>query len=205
MKAGVLLAYAALTLAVSASAQSGRSGMSTAAPLSNVRAFSELRAFGICMAKTQRRNALAVIATVPDSADEAQVLKSVVYGEHVNCLFGGTEMSMPNIFARGAIAEGLLRADGVPAEYQLTAPAPTETKDLHGVARCYVNSHRAEAQALLETRPGSDEETKTAMALWSDFRVCMPGFKVHLNAPWIRFLLAEALLRLPPPTPAGGE
>jgi hypothetical protein len=32
----------------------------------------------------------------------------------------------------------------------------------------------------------------------------MPGFTVRLNAPWIRFLLAEALLRTGPTTTAAG-
>ncbi|HVR89585.1 MAG TPA: hypothetical protein VHG29_00635 [Novosphingobium sp.] len=179
--------------------------MSTSSPLTNVRAFSELRAFGACIARTRRGHALAVIAAVPGSPEEDKALREGVYGEHVTCLFGGTRMSMPAVFARGAIAEGLLRSDGVPEDYRLSAPTPAEAKDLHGVARCYTQGHRTEVQTLLQTQAGSPEELKAVAALWEDFRVCMPGFNVRLNAPWIRFLLAEALLRLGPVTPGSGD
>jgi hypothetical protein len=128
----------------------------------------------------------------------------MVYGEHGACLPGGTRMSMPIVFARGAIAEGLLRSDGVPDEYRLPSPAPSETRDLHGVARCYTAEHRTEVEKLLQVAPGTPQEVKAVAGLWEDFRKCMPGFNVRLNAPWIRFLLAEALLRLRANTsPAG--
>jgi hypothetical protein len=112
---------------------------------------------------------------------------------------------MPTVFARGAIAEGLLRSEGVPDNYRLPAPTPAEARDLHGVARCYTSGHRTEVETLLQTQPGSPEEVKAVAALWNDFRTCMPGFKVRLNAPWIRFLLAEALLRLEPNVTTSGR
>ena len=204
VKAFPILMLLALSLASAVSAQSGRSGMSSSAPLTNVRAYSELRAFGECFARYQRRSALAVIATVPGSVDEDKALHEQFYGEHDTCAFGGTQMTMSSVFARGVIAEGLLRAKGVPDEYRLSAPAPGEAQDLHGVARCYAHGHPAEVQALLETQPGGPQELKAVGALWQDFRVCMPGFNVRLNAPWIRFLLAEAILRLGPDTPRKG-
>jgi hypothetical protein len=188
---------AAMFCATGASAQ-GRSGMSTSSPLTNVRPYVELQGFGECLARTQRKQALALIATAPDSADEDKLLKKYVYGEHSTCMFGGTEMAMPNLFARGVIAEGLLKNEGVPEAYRLTSPLPAEVRDLHGVARCYTSGHRGEVAQLLKTQPGSREEVQAVAALWEGFRTCMPNFKVRLNAPWIRFLLAQALLRLPP-------
>jgi hypothetical protein len=188
-----------------AAAQTGRSGISTSAPLTNVQPYQELQAFGACLARTQRRAALALIATVPNSSEEDKVLRRLVYGEHDTCLFGGTEMSMPDVFARGAIAEGLLRSEGVPDSYRLPSPSPPEVRDLHGVARCYTSSHRTDVEKLLQTKPGGPEEVKAVAALWDDFRACMPNFKVRLNAPWIRFLLAEALLRVDPNTTASGQ
>lgn len=178
------------------------SGHSTSSPLTNVKPFRELRAFGSCYARTQRKAALSLIATVPDSAEEEKTFRRMVYGEDAHCLPGGTTMRMPILFARGAIAEGLLLNGGVPDSHRLSAPAPAEARDLHAVARCYTSGHRTEVEVLLKTHPGTREEVKAVAALWNDFRACMRGFNVRLNAPWIRFLLAEAMLRLPPPAPA---
>ena len=202
MKIHAWAAIAGLLCAAQASAQ-GRSGIFDT-PLTNVNPYRELQAFGACLARTQRTQALALIATAPDSPEEAKILKKWLYGEHETCLFGGTNMKMPGLFARGAVAEGLLRTQGVPATHRLSSLSPTEARDLHGVARCYTSNHRTEVQALMRIEPGSPAEVKAIAALWPDFRTCMPNFKVRLNAPWIRFLLAEALLRLEPNTTASG-
>jgi hypothetical protein len=183
----------------------GRSGHSTSSPLSNVRPYKELQSFGECLARTGRKNALAIVATAPGSREEAKVLKKFVFGEHSNCSLGAFEMRMPDIFARGAIAEGLLRNGGVPAEYRLPAPAPSAVRDLHGAARCYASGHRRDVEKLLQTDPGTPQEVQAVAAIWDGFRTCMPDFKVRLNAPWIRFLLAEALLRVEPGTAAAGR
>lgn len=193
---------ASLSGAGQAQVAPGHSGHSTSTPLTNVKPYRELRLFGSCYARSHRKLALILIATVPDSAEEEKAFRRMVYGEDVSCLPGGSTMRMPILFARGAIAEGLLSNGGVPDNYRLSAPAPAEARDLHAVARCYTSSHRTEVEALLKTHPGSREEVKAVAALWNDFRGCMRGFNVRLNAPWIRFLLAEALLRLPPPAPA---
>lgn len=183
----------------------GRSGHSTSSPLSNVRPYKELQSFGDCLARTGRKSALAVVATVPGSSDEEKVLKKFVFGEHSNCSLGAFEMQMPDIFARGAVAEGLLRNGGVPAEYRLPAPSPSQVRDLHGAARCYASGHRGEVEKLLRTDPGTAQEVTAVAAIWDGFRTCMPNFKVRLNAPWIRFLLAEALLRVQPNAAAAGR
>jgi hypothetical protein len=112
---------------------------------------------------------------------------------------------MPISFARGAIAEGLLLTGGVPDTYRLAIPSPADARELHGVARCYAAGHQNEVEKLLKTHPGSREEVAAVAALWNDFRKCMPGKTVRLNAPWIRFLLAEALLRTPSSTTASGQ
>ena len=56
-----------------------------------------------------------------------------------------------------------------------------------------------------ESRTIFRPEMERRIAFWSGFRTCMPGFTVRLNAPWIRFLLAEALLRLGPNMTASGR
>lgn len=206
MKTLWLAAIAIMLCSGEAAAQigTGRSGISTSTPVTNAKPFKELQEFGNCLARTSRKTALAVVATVPDSREEDKVLKKFVYGERVTCLSGGTEMQMPYVFARGAIAEGLLRSGGVPAEYRLPAPTPAAVRDLHGVARCYTSGHRGEVEKLLQTSPGSAQEVKAVAAIWDGFRACMPGANVRLNAPWIRYLLAEALLRTSGPAAATG-
>ena len=191
-------AIAGVTGEANAQLGPGRSGMSTSGRLENVQAFRDLRAFGVCYARTQRRDALALIATAPDSREETEEFRRRVYGERSTCMFGGTNMSLSTIYMRGTIAEGLLRSGGVPETHRLPAPAQGEIRTLHEAARCYATGQRATVQALLETQPGSAEETAAVGALWNDFRVCIAGFRVRLNAPWIRYLLAEALLRLEP-------
>jgi hypothetical protein len=183
----------------------GQSGVSTSTPVNNVRPFQELQAFGTCLARSHNKTALALIATVPGSPEEDKVLRKLVYGEHTSCLLGGTQMAMPDVFARGAVAEGLLRSEGVPDSFRLPSPSPTEVRDLHGAARCYTATHRADVEKLLHTKPGGPEEVKAVAGLWDEFRACMPNLKVRLNAPWIRFLLAEALLRVGSKTTASGQ
>lgn len=202
-----LVALVIMLCASEAAAQiaPGRSGTSTTSPSTNTRPFQQLQAFGTCLAQTQKKDALALMATAPGSAEEEKVLRKVVYGEHAACLFGGTTMSMPDVFARGAVAEGLLRSGGVPDSYRLPTPAPNQVRDLHGAARCYTASHRGDVTNLLRSKPGGAEEVRAVAALWDEFRACMPNFKVRLNAPWIRFLLAEALLRVGPSTPPPGQ
>ncbi|HST35192.1 MAG TPA: hypothetical protein VLK25_00985 [Allosphingosinicella sp.] len=200
----MLLALAGSTgLAGQANAQlaPGRSGMSTTDRLDNVQAYRDLRAFGVCYARTQRTDALALIGTTPDSREEMDTIRRRVSGERSTCLFGGTNMRMSNVYMRGTIAEGLLRSGGVPETYRLPAPSPGAARTLHEAARCYTKGHGVTVQALLETQPGSREETAAVGALWNDFRPCIAGFRVRLNAPWIRYLLAEALLRLDPSAP----
>jgi hypothetical protein len=206
MKVLTLIALAALSSAgAAAQTAPSQSGISTSGPLTNVRAFGDLTALGICVARTQRRDALAVIATEPGSSEENQVMRQSIYGERTTCMFGGTRMQMSSIYARGTIAEGLLRSEGVPAEYVLPAPTAGEVRDLHGVARCYAAGHQSQVRALLQTPAGSPEEVAAVRTIWDEFRTCMPNFNVRLNAPWIRFLLAEALLRLAPNSTLSGN
>jgi hypothetical protein len=150
---------------------------------------------------------LAFIATAPGSRDEARAFDRLIGGERFTCMAGGTETSASLVYYRGVVAEGLLGAgQGVPSNLVLAIPTVAEVSDLGGVARCYAAGHSAEIQALLETNVGSGEETAAVAALWDDFRACMPAnFRVRLNAPWIRFLLAEAALRLSRTTSASTE
>lgn len=171
-------------------------GMSTSTPLGNVKLLRDLEFFGRCLAETERKTALAFIATKPLSKEEAQIYRKLASLEQ-HCLFNGTRMYSSVVYMRGTIAEGLLETGGVPPELLLPAPrSAAEVTSLSEAARCYVAGHRTQAQALMRMKPGDREEVAAVGALWNDFRTCLPKrANVRLNALWIRYLIAEALLR----------
>jgi hypothetical protein len=176
----------------------GRSGLSTSGELGNVKVLGDLAAFGRCFAATERKWSLALLATRPGTSEENEVYRKMTRLDQP-CLFGGTQMASSVIYIRGAIAEGLLKEGGVPPELLLPAPAAAEVASLSEAARCYTAGHRAEVQALLKMKAGTREEVAALGALWPGFKTCLPKrANVRLNALWIRFLLAEALLRLSP-------
>lgn len=205
MKRLILALALCVGLAGAAHAQ-GRSGMSTTDPLGNMNAFRELSAFGACYARSSRSNALAFIATRPGSREEADIFDRYIGGERYSCGSGPSSTQASMVYWRGVIAEGLLRTSGVPESHVLPVPASAEARDLHDAARCYAGRHGADIRGLLATRLGSPEEMAAVGAMWNDFRGCMPaGLSVRLNAPWIRFLLAEAMLRLAPNVTLSGN
>ncbi|MGZ8351252.1 MAG: hypothetical protein ACXWU2_14580 [Allosphingosinicella sp.] len=185
----------------------GRSGISTEVPMQHVRAFRELTRFGRCYVERKRDRALALIATTPGTPEEAQTFSRLIRREE-SCLSSGTTMNLSIVYLRGVIAEAFLRSDaGVPESYRLPAPTVAEVRNLGDTARCYTSGHRGEVRGLLATEPGTPEEVAAVQLLWNDFRACLPAdAAIRLNATWIRFLLAEALLRLAPQTavPAPG-
>ena len=194
-----LVGMAGITHQALAQIATGRSGMSTEMRQDNIRAFRDLSRFGRCYANTNRNQALTLIATTPGSTEEEQVFRRLVRGDQ-HCLYGGTRVTLSVVYFRGVIAEALLRSDeALPESYRLPAPSVAEVRSLDEVARCYASGHRSQVQTLLATEAGSAEEVAAVQSLWEDFRTCLPAeARVRLNATWIRFLLAEALLRLAP-------
>jgi hypothetical protein len=183
----------------------GQSGHSTSGELRNVKVLRDLDTFGRCLASTDRKSSLALIATKPGSKEEDDAFRKFTRLDQV-CLFGGTQMYGSVIYIRGAIAEGLLEAGGVPPHLLLPAPSPAQVTSLSEAARCYTAGHRAEVQALMKMNAGTKQEVAAVGALWPGLKACLPPrANVRLNALWIRFLLAEALLRLSPTAAAPAE
>jgi hypothetical protein len=176
----------------------GRSGMSTADALGNVNAFTDLSHFGRCMASTNRQGAFTVLATAPGSREEGAAIDPVLH-RGLNCLHGGTSTTASTVYLRGVIAEGLLTdRTPLPANLVQTPIAADAVRNTGDIGRCFVGSHRAEGTALLATRLGSAEEMAAVRGLWTNFNACIPRrFSIRLNAQWIRFIIAEALLRVP--------
>lgn len=190
-----------VAIATSATAQYTRS---TTKYFGSEEAMNELAAFGRCYAKRNRADALSLIATRPTSREEVQVYRKLFSGDNLVCLIPGTELNLPPAYVRGAIAEGLLRAgEGIPAGHVLPAPVAAEVRNLSDAARCYAAGHRDQVQAVLATKPATKQELAAVSAAMGGFEACLPaGVKVEFDSTVIRYRLAEALLRLPPPATA---
>ena len=181
----------------------GQSGHSTSAELGNVKLLGDLAQFGRCFAATERKWSLALLQTKPGSNEENEVYRKMTRLDQP-CLFGGTQMSSSVVYIRGAIAEGLVKEGGVPADMLLPAPSADRVTTLSEAARCYVSRHRREVKALIDMKLGTKEEVAAVGALWPGLRTCIPKrASVRLNALWIRYLLAEALLRTADPAAPG--
>ena len=198
----LLLCLAGTATISGAAVGQGRSGMSTDVPIENARLYRDLSRFGRCFVEGKRNRALALIATVPGSQEEAQAFGRL--NREQGCLLPGNNISIPTVYYRGIIAEALYHAnEGVPESHILPAPTVDEVRTLSDTARCYASGHRPQVQGLLATELGSAEQGAAVASLWEGFRACLPPeARIRLNATWIRFLLAEALLRLPPDGPA---
>ena len=204
MKRLVLALLAAAVAAAPAQGQiaPGYSGSSTTTYGMDATEFwRTVRGFGACFAKENPAEALALIATEPDSKAEAAVYKRMSRGESKICLTD-TSIRVPVPLIRGSIAEGLYKR-GVPLPPELVlAPLPpgATVRTLGEAARCYAAGHRVEAENLLaETVPGSKKERAALDAMAAGFFDCLPrsAQKRAFNPTQIRFRLAEALLRLP--------
>lgn len=181
----------------------GVSGSSTTSYMNADETWRTLRSFGVCFAKVNETGAWALIATEPDSEDEAAVYKKMARGGGQPCL-SDTTLRAPLTFIRGAIAEGLYkRGVTVPPELLLAPPASGATiRTLGEATRCFAAAHRDEMRALLaDTIPGSKKESAALSAMAPAFYQCLPpaAQERSFNPTQIRFRLAEALLRMPAP------
>jgi hypothetical protein len=160
-----------------------------------------LSAFGNCYARLSTARAFELLGTDPGSRAEAETYRRLFRRDTQNCLGEGTELSMPVAFVRGAIAEGLLeRGIALPANLVLAAPAPgVEVRRLSEAARCHAVAHGAEIRAMLATPPGGQREMAALRPMVEGFFRCLPASARNrrLGASQLRYLLAEALLRLP--------
>lgn len=179
----------------------GVSGSSTTTTMDDGEAWRTLRAFGHCYSSRNLAGALALIATEPGSRAEAETYRRLFRGDS-QCLGGSTELAMPVAMVRGAIAEGLYRnRAALPANLALAAPvAGVPIRRFSEAARCYAATHRDQVRSLVETTaPGSRQELAAMNDMASDFFRCLPEVarSRRLNPTQVRYLVAEALLRLP--------
>ena len=163
-----------------------------------------LHAFGNCYARMSTERAFELLGTEPGSREEAATYRRLFRSDSQNCLGEGTDLRVPVAFVRGAIAEGLLEnAIPVPAALVRAAPAPgDQVRKYSEAARCYAAGHTGEIRTLLAAAPGGERELAALRPLAEDFFRCMPANAQdrRFNATHLRYMLAEALLRLPSTT-----
>jgi hypothetical protein len=166
-----------------------------------------LRAFGSCYASRYPADAFSLIATEPESRDEADTYRRLFRRDSQGCLGEDIEVHARVAMVRGAIAEGLYK-HGVAVPPNLIVPVPVAgapVRTLSEAARCYTAAHRDSARALVDqTTPGSRQEYEALTAILPDFFLCIPDTARgrRFGATLIRFRLVEALLRMPS-APAG--
>ena len=199
-----LIAGAFAAQGASAQIASGFSGSSSTTDMGAEEAWQTLRAFGTCYASRYLPDALALIATEPASRAEAETYRRLFRRDNQYCLGDGTELRMSVTMVRGAIAEGLYRNGAAlpPALAQSVPASGVPIRTLSEAARCYVATHRDRARALVgETAPASRQELAALDRMAPDFFRCVPATARgrQFNATQIRYRLAEALLRTPPP------
>jgi len=205
--AAALAAAAGLATPAAAQIAPSRSGTSSMTYLGQDEVWDAIGEFGVCYAGTNRKGALSLIATEPNSDAETATYKKL-FGKGNPCLgdvvgLHGIAISM----IRGAVAEGLYRKRvAIPAELMQTAPPVGQIHNLGQAALCYTAAHADQAQALIATtHAGSRKEYDAMKALADDFWQCIPAGARHLSfdSTQIRFRIAEALLRTGHLPPAG--
>ena len=186
----------------------GRSGSSSMTYLDASQIWPILDVYGACYAMRNKGAAFQLLATQPNSPEEAKVYRKLFAKPYQSCLGDVTALTgVPISMVRGAIAEGLYRKKvAVPAEL-IAGPLPADrrAKNLAEAARCYTASNPGKVKSLLsDTKVATKEEAAAVEALMPHFAQCIPAGARQLSvaSTQIRYRLAEALLRMPPETTA---
>ena len=153
-----LLAVAALAAggfagtAAPAQIAPGVSGSSSTTTMDDGEAWRTLRAFGSCYASRNLDDALALIATPPGSRAEAETYRRLFRRDN-QCVGDNTDLRMPVVMVRGAIAEGLYK-NGAALPASLACP-PASGAPIRKRAR-----PRAAMQRPIATRSSLVENTR---------------------------------------------
>jgi hypothetical protein len=216
MPRGILSGMAALALGLTAGPASaqiapGYSGTSDGGTvyMGSEEVWQALRVFGSCYARLSTPQALQLLANEPGTQGERDAVRLAIRDPQ-NCFGYVSRVRAPYSFLRGAVAEGLWkRRIDIPAALRRAAPVRgADSRNIHESARCVAAAHGDQVRALLATPLGSRRERDATAAFVSGpFRQCAPpeAGAFTLAPIMVRYLLAEALLRLPSPytVPAG--
>lgn len=191
-----------LALAAPATAQlSGSASGTTSAPRQGTvdDYWYLMRQMGDCIAHRKTEQATAFLAAEPGSAEETRIFKGLFNRAYNGCMQRFVSVTFVRAHLRGSIAEALYREnveDRDPA-WRPQVAEPETVVSLHDFAQCYISTHYAKAQNLLdETRLATDEELRVMRTMAADFGPCLPqGREVTLKPIDIRLAIAEAMYR----------
>lgn len=143
-----------------------------------------LREWANCIVRSRRRDALALLATPPNSLAQAEVIASLTqsrFGWRSLCVRTRL-MQVDNIVLRGAIAEALHRwevrrgrAAGPLSPSALPAESNERWAQLLRAGRCVVEADPAAVAAVMDTRPATHSSQQALRALAPDIEQCLPG------------------------------
>jgi hypothetical protein len=161
--------------------------------------------FADCAIKQAPERVSALLATAPDSSDEAKALRGFTSMEA--CTRGRMFVSARTGEIRGAFAEVALKRDAARLATLVTRAATPPTPIAERAAgtrrfvvaysHCLATADPAKAVAVLSTTYRSDEETAAMLAIGEPLKQCMPaGVAYQLNIRDVRNHIADALYQL---------
>ena len=161
--------------------------------------------FGNCTVEAKPEDSAQLLRMSPGQEGEMTIISRLA-GIDNGCLRGAQSMSLNLVPFRGSIANALYLRDyaAFPAD-RLAASAETAGEMLTGdpknllpdFARCVVRSEPVLVDALLRTRPASDDEHGALQRLSGTFPACLfRGQVLEANALTLRSILADAAYSL---------
>jgi len=175
-----------------------------------------LHKFAKCIAKTKTVQAQALLATLPESAEQFRLVREIV-GQESSCLRDAREMRLKPSLFRGAIAEALYNLNAIVGSPPLSPSVPRNTfesltarlaaADVDGLdvedrallvgrwlAYCSVHEDPGAVDGLMATAPGSVKEGEGLRGFAELFSRCLiQGQTLQVDQLTMRALLAEAL------------
>jgi hypothetical protein len=160
--------------------------------------------FAVCTRNHRRQAAEALLATRPDSPEEATLIRDAVPSGKTECpIRSETLIIKSEIFMRGAIAEAIYRGDGTRPRTHAALPFTdrfaesdqgNRLKVARWVARCAVRRNPQGAHSVLKFNPGAVGERKALLSLKAAFTACLPpGERLEISRLKFRAMIAEEL------------
>lgn len=157
----------------------------------------------VCSKKHRRAAGEALLASAPDSAEEASLIRAATSLVYADCpvRFPRTRLNNP-IVMRGAIAEAIYKGDRMkPRRADLPfdeafRPSDREsaTAVARWVARCAVHRKPLLAHPILSFNPGAIGEANALRSLKPSLAACLPeGERLQISRLEFRALIAEQL------------
>ena len=197
-----LLAGLALTCTAGSALAQDRAPQAGAAAEPTMEDLRALRQFARCAVLNDRRRAVSLLVDDYTSETYGTALRRLVTGNN-SCLPPGSRLQFGGVLFAGNLAELLLRQTaprgtlaGRVAFNAAAAPVQARSEG-DAMSMCVVRAAPAELEALLDTEPGSTEETAAVRAITPQIGPCLAsGAAIRFNRPGLRAVLALAAYRL---------